>query len=150
MHHLVTNVNWSGISHVLAASLPVVISAIVTYIAAQQFAVNRRQYRLALFEERLAVFNLTMKMIGSVNRDANAGLNDCFAFIRETRDHEFLFGPEVGTFINEVFKKATALHAHIQMGPGGAAKVTEVMTWFVAQASEAHRIFLPYMDLRKP
>ena len=61
MRYLITSVNWSGIGHVLAASLPVVISAIVTYIAAQQYAVNRRQHRLALFEKRSTGIHLSGK-----------------------------------------------------------------------------------------
>lgn len=90
----------------LSASLPVVIAGIVAYIAWQQFAVNRRQHRLALFEKRLVVFNSTMKMISSVVQAANADLTQCFQFIRDTRDHEFLFGSEIGEFINEVYRKA--------------------------------------------
>src|SRR5258708_39971447 len=113
MCHLIASVTWSGIGHVLAASLPVVISVVVTYIARQQYEVNRRQHRLALFEKRLAVFNTTMKMIAAVMESANPKLLDCFVFLADTRDHEFLFGPEVGKFINTVYKKATALHVHI-------------------------------------
>ena len=156
MHHLVTNwsgtgnVNWSGIGHFLAASLPVVISAIVTYIAWQQYAVNHRQHRLALFEKRIVVFNSTMNMLAAVVQSANPTLDQCFQFIKETRDHEFLFGPEVGEFINEVYQKATALHAYIQTGPGGAAQQTEIMTWFISRMAEARKIFLPYLDFRKP
>src|SRR6266478_3115121 len=125
--------SWAAVGRVLSASLPVVISGIVTYIAWQQFTVNRRQHRLALFEKRMVVFNSTMKMIASVVQSANPTLAQCFQFIQDTRDHEFLFGPEVGEFINEVYKKAVALHTHIVTGPAGAAQQTQVMTWFVGQ-----------------
>lgn len=134
----------------LSALLPVVISAIVTYIAWQQFAINRRQHRLGLFEKRMVVFTSTMKMIAAVVQTANPTLPQCFQFIQETRDHEFLFGPEVGAFINQVYKKAAALHAHIQAGPNGAARQTEIMTWFIGQMDEARKIFLLYLDFRKP
>jgi hypothetical protein len=150
MRYLIASVNWSGIGHVLAASLPVVISVVVTYIAWQQYEVNRRQHRLALFEKRLAVFDSTMNMIVSVVQSANPTLPECLKYIRETRDHEFLFGPEVGTFIDEVFKKATALHAHVQVGVGGAAQQTEIMTWFIGRTDEARKVFRPYLDFRKP
>ena len=145
-----SHLNWATAGTVLSASLPLVISGIVTYIAWQQFAINRRHHRLALFEKRMAVVNSTMRMLASVVQTANPDLSECFKFIRETRDHEFLFGPEVAAFINEVFKKATALHAQIQVGPGGAAQQTEIMTWFLGQMGEARKLFLPYVDFRKP
>lgn len=141
---------WPEVGRILSAGLPVVISGVVTYIAWQQFAINRRQHRLALFEKRMAVFNSTMQMIASVVQSANPTLPQCFQFIQDTRDHEFLFGPEVGEFIDEVYKKATALHAHIQTGPGGAAQQTQIMQWFIGQMGEARRVFLKYLDFRKP
>src|SRR5436309_4314510 len=134
MHHVFDGGVWTVIGRVLTASLPVVIAGIATYIAWQQFAVNRRQHRLALFEKRLVAFNSTMKMISSVIQAANADLNQCFEFIKETRDHEFLFGPEVGAFIDEVYHKAVALHAQAQMGPGGAEQFRQTLEWFVGQS----------------
>src|SRR5437773_1436515 len=100
---------WGEVGRLLSASLPVVISGIVTYIAWQQFVINRRQHRLALFEKRMVVFSSTMKMIAAVVQTANPTLPQCFQFIQETRDHEFLFGSEVGEFINKVYRKAAAL-----------------------------------------
>jgi hypothetical protein len=98
----------------------------------------------------MTVYNSTMKMIASVVQSANPTLAQCFQFIQDTRDHEFLFGPEVGDFINEVYKKATALHTHIMIGPNNAVQQTQVMQWFVGQMGEARKIFLPYLDFRKP
>lgn len=90
-------------------------------------------------------------MLASVMQTANATLNQCFKFIQDTRDHEFLFGPEVGKFIDDVFKKATALHAQVTVGGAGAAvRQTEIMMWFSEQMREARKIFLKYLDFRKP
>ena len=143
-------VTWAGGGHFLSAILTPLIGGIVAYIAWQQFTVNRRQHLLALFEKRLAVFNSTMKMIASVNRDANADLNQCFQFIRDTRDHEFLFRKEVGDYINEVYHKAVALHAKNQMASSAALEITQTMEWFIQQSKEAKNIFLKYMDFREP
>ncbi len=134
----------------MSASLPVVILGIATYIAWQQFVVNRRQHRLALFEKRLAVFNSTMKLIASVVRQGNATLDDCFELIRDTWEHEFLFGPEVGDFINEVYKKSVELHTQNGEGSAGAVRRREILEWFFGRSDEARKIFLKYMDFRKP
>jgi hypothetical protein len=142
---------WAAMGGVLSASLPVVISGIVTYIAWQQFTVNRRQHRLALFEKRMVVFNSTMTMIASVVQSANPTLAQSFQFMKDTRDHEFLFGPEVGEFINEVYSKAVKLHTFLAVNnPQNAAQQAQVMEWFVGQMGEARKIFLPYLDFRKP
>ncbi len=89
-------------------------------------------------------------MIASVVQEANPTLAECFQFIQDTRDHEFLFGREVGDFINEVYKKAVTLHTHIVIGPNNAAQQSEVMNWFVGRMGEAREVFLPYLDFRKP
>jgi len=91
-----------------------------------------------------------MNMIAAVVQSANPTLEQCFQFIKETRDREFLFGPEVGNFIDEVYLKATALHTHILAGLNDAAQQTEIMTWFIGRMAEARKIFLPYLDFRKP
>jgi len=135
----------------LSGLLTPVIAAIAAYIAYQQHLINRRQYRLALFERRLAVFNSTMKMIASVVQTARADLDQCFSFIKETRERDFLFGPEVGKFIDEVYSKAIELHAHLAtFQPGGGAQLTEILNWFVGRHREAVKVFNRYMDFTKP
>ena len=138
------HLNWAAVGSVFT----LVLSGILTYVAYQQYVINQRQYRLALFEKRMAVFNSTMEMIASVVKSANPTLPECFQFIQDTRNHEFLFGPDVGEFINEVYKKATALRAHIMTA--GAAQQTPIMQWFVDQMGEARKMFLPYLDFRMP
>jgi hypothetical protein len=149
VHYIFDRVTWSGIGHFLSAALTPVIGLIAVYIARQQYLINRRQHRLALFEKRLAVFNSTMRMIGAVLENADATLQQCMKFIQETRDHDFLFGPEVGEYINKVYKKGTELHAHTTMGASRAAQQTEVVDWFLQQTKEARKIFLPYLDFSK-
>jgi hypothetical protein len=134
----------------MATFLTPLIAMIAVYIAWQQFEINRRQHRLALFEKRLAVFNSTMRMIAAVVRSANPTLAQCYQFIQDTRDHEFLFGPEVKSFIDEVYSKAVTLNMHIVVGPQTALQQTQVMEWFVGRIADARNVFLPYLDFRKP
>jgi hypothetical protein len=104
------SIDWERLVRVLAALLTPVIAIVTTYIAFQQFQTNRRQHRLALFEKRMAVFNSTMNLIASVVQAARAELDQLFRLIRETRDHELLFGPEIGEYINEVYRRGLALN----------------------------------------
>jgi len=144
------HVPWPTVGRVLTASLPVVIAGIVAYIAWQQFAVNRARYRLALFEKRLAVFNATMKMIFSVVEKDDPGITQGIQFLRDTRAYAFLFEPEVGNYIHEVFSKARELAEHVKAGPSGEREYMLLYKWFVQQSTEAAKLFLKYMDFRKP
>ena len=124
------------------------IAIIATYIAIAQFAINRRQYRLALFEQRMAIFNPTAKFIAAIVQTANVTLDECMQFIRETKDHEFLFGKEVGDFITEVYKQAAALET--AKVTHNLARETEILTWFSGQIAHARKVFGRYLDFRKP
>jgi hypothetical protein len=143
-------VNWSHFGRVLSSSITPVVAVVVTYIAVAQYLINRRQYRLALFEKRMAVFNSTMNMIAYVLQESNPEMPQCIQFMRDTGDHELLFGSEVGNFINEVYKKAMLLQTQIAVGPHTAAQQTQILEWFTKQMGEGRTIFLKYLDFRKP
>src|SRR5437879_2462811 len=88
----------TSIMPVLAALLTPTIAAIAVLIAYEQFVVNHRQYRLALFEKRWTIFNAVAKFIAGILQEANITMPQCIKLLQDTRDHEFLFGSEVGDF----------------------------------------------------
>lgn len=143
-------VNWSELFKISSGLLTPLIAAIAAHIAYQQWKTNDLQRRLALFEKRLAVFDATMNMLASVLREANAELEHCFRFLKETRDHEFLFGPEVGAFIDEVYRRAVELHTHLVTTPQGGERLTEILDWFSGRMGEARQVFKKYMDFTQP
>ncbi len=130
----------------LSALLTPLIAAIAAYIAYQQHVTNRRQYRLALFEKRLPVFNTTVKFMAAVMQAGNVQLTDLTKLLQETREHDFLFGPEIGTFINDVYDRGVELHAQ----NADNAPTTELMNWFSRRMAEAKQRFKPYMDFTEP
>ncbi|MGE5057585.1 MAG: hypothetical protein ACM3WP_25765 [Acidobacteriota bacterium] len=139
--------DWEKLVRVLAALLTPVIAVVTTYIAYQQYQTNRRQHRLALFEKRMAVFNSTMEFISSVLQLATVDAGQLFALLRETRDHEFLFGPEVKAFIDDVYSKGVELQARDKIG-GEQPRFIDLMTWFAAQPPLAREKFRKYLDFR--
>ena len=66
-----------------------------TNIAREQAGTNRLQYRLSLFERRMKIFDATTKLFGEIVRDARVELDQLFAFLRQTRECELLFGHEI-------------------------------------------------------
>jgi hypothetical protein len=134
----------------VAAIISSITGLIVTYIAVAQYFINRRQYRLALFERRMVVYNSTMNMLALVIQSTRPSIDQAFQYLRETRDHEFLFGSEVKTFIDELYKKVTALEMHNSMGSEAVTQRTEILNWFPGKMGEARKVFLKYLDFRKP
>jgi len=150
MEEMAMFINWSTVGAVSSASVTAITALTVAYIAVAQFFINRRQYRLALFERRMVVFNSTMNMIASVVQSTRPSFEQIFQYIRETRENEFLFGPEVGTILIEVYKKAVQLNEHNEMGSQAARQKADVVNWFNAQVGEARKVFLRYLDFTKP
>jgi hypothetical protein len=142
-------IDWEKLVRVLAALLTPVIAIVTAYIAFQQYQTNRRQHRLALFEKRMAVFNSTMNLIASVLQRNAVELEQLFTLLRETRDHELLFGPEIGEYITEVYKNGVDLNT-INFVHGDAARRAGLLTWFTQQSATATQKFRKYLDFRQP
>ena len=142
-------VDWERLVRILAALLTPTIAIVTAYIAYQQYQTNWRQHRLALFEKRLAIFNKTMDSLAAILQHIQVELDQLFALLRETRDHEFLFGPEVGDFINEVYKKGVEMNARAQV-PGQHEQMVEISNWFSGQMGVAREKFRKYLDFQKP
>jgi len=129
----------------------VAIALITLYIAWQQYEINRRQYRLALFERRMVVFNRVMSMMASVLDMTEPKLASNIQFIKDTRDHDLLFEDEIGALITEIYKKANALRVYLVTDYSGSVdKQTEIIDWFVKQMADAPKLFRRYLDFRKP
>jgi hypothetical protein len=144
-------IDWERLVRILAALLTPVIAIVATYIAFQQYQTNRRQHRLALFEKRMAVFTSTMNMIGAVVRAGRVeNLEQLFKLIQETRDHEFLFGPEIGEYITEVYNKGVDLEGIDFEQHGDRESRARLLQWFRGQSATATEKFRKYLDFRKP
>jgi hypothetical protein len=135
---------------VLSALLTPTIGGITTYIAVQQYKTNRSQYRLALFAKRLAVFDSTMNFIAAVLRDANVELQQLYALMRETREHDLLFGPEIGQYINdELYTKGLELHTRTMVGWTGKHRASSHTLGMVQSPGQGcYREFFKYIDFR--
>jgi hypothetical protein len=140
------NIPWGTIGKVITGSLPLVIAAVVAYIAWAQYQINRRQYRLALFEKRLAIYNSVTARCADVVNTMSSDFPSNVKFIRDTRDHEFLFGPEVGALIDQMWKQGNNLHTFRSLRPSRTDKEAETVEWFDKQISEARKIFSKYMN----
>lgn len=149
MQAILCSIDWDKLAKISSTLLTPTIAGIVAYVAVQQWRVNKRQARLALFDKRLAIFHSTMELIAAVVRDANVDVDALFKFSFETREHEFLFGSDMREYMDQLWKKGLELHMH------GAtreepAKITELTVWFHKQGTEAAQKFKKYMHFPEP
>ena len=140
---------------VLSGLLTPAIAAIAAYIAYQQWKTahqqaetNKRQARLALFDKRMVVFNNTTKLIADVFREGQVTQKRLIIFVSETREHQFLFGPDIAQYLEELWRKGNDLAKRILVGqPEGQL---ELMQWFQDQLKEAPEKFAKYMRFPEP
>ena len=95
-------------------------------------------------KKRLAIYNATFARLVEV-MNTETPFQENVKFIQTTRDNEFLFGPEVEVFINNIWKKGNELWAHKQV-PGTAMQQAKIIEWFDAQRQEARNVFKKYID----
>ena len=70
--------------------------------------------------------------------------------MRETRDRELLFGPEIKDYLDEVYRKSVDLHTIDAVSrPEDIPKRTELLDWFSGQSAVATRKFLKYPNFRE-
>jgi len=153
-------IDWLKVAQVLQALLaPViaiaaaVISRISIQIQRRQADTNRLQYRLALFDKRMKVFNSTMDLIAVILREARIEQKRVFQFLHETQEGDLLFGPEIREYLDELYNKASELHLKEVGGRQGEQediqKETELLKWFSGQGAVATKKFLKYIDFRE-
>jgi hypothetical protein len=102
----------------------------------------------------LKVFDATMKLIAEIARDARVEYQQLIQFLRETREHEFLFGPEIKEYIDEIYHRGVDLHARAAAIPrgqqGDIERQTQLLNWFTEQTRAGTQLFLKYVDFREP
>jgi hypothetical protein len=89
------SVDWFKAMTAVIGVATAVVAIVAVLIQRQVAKINRLQLRLALFERRMKVFDSTMNFVAAIGRDAAVDLNGLFGLIRNTREHEMLFGPEI-------------------------------------------------------
>ena len=142
----------------LVAFITFLIQRRQTKTQERQAETQRLQHRLALMDRRLKVFNAAQEFIALVLQEARlTSLEPLFKLTRETREHHFLFGAEIGEYIDELYSKGNKLrqfHAATRgtdvLRPEDIEPETEINMWFSGQIGVAEQKFLKYIDFREP
>lgn len=144
------------------AFLTPVIAIVATYIAWQQWKTNRQKLNLERYDRRLNVYEEVRKILSIIVRDAKASTEDLLKFRTSVSEADFLFGPEIPQYIDEIYKRGLNLwrwnqeyRDYTQEKPEGYDhnKVVEEMhkelTWLSEQFEPAKEKFKKYLDISK-
>jgi len=142
------------------ALLTPLIALVATYIAWQQWKANQLKLKLDRYDRRLKVYEEVQRILGIILRDAKASYEDLLNFRTAVAQADFLFGPEIGEFIDHIYQRGVKLRYwteqyrdYTQEMPAGYdhQKVTDGMqtelTWLAEQFDPAKQKFKPYLQI---
>lgn len=138
------------------------VAIVATYIAWQQWQTNRQKLKLDRYERRLRVYEEVVKILSIIVRDAKASTDDLLKFRASVSEDDFLFGPEIPEYINQIYKRGLNLwrwteeyRDYTQPKPEGYdhKKVVEErhkeLEWLTDQFEPAKQKFKKYLDISK-
>jgi hypothetical protein len=85
----------------VTATLPIILTFFVIYIAYQQYQTNRRKLKLELFDKRFIVFQGTKEFIQGVITSSSFKKENQNLFHLKTRGAQFIFGSDIKTYLDE-------------------------------------------------
>ena len=75
-------------------------------VALWQGYLQKQQLKQNLYQKRLEVCLSLRKFLSDIAVNGNTDLGKAFQLLRDTKESEFLFRPEVGKFVDGVYTKA--------------------------------------------
>jgi hypothetical protein len=145
----------SGIVQVLLAIAAPLAAFIAVGVAIWQARLQRRQLDLNLYQKRLDVYLAVRGFLSSFAIEGKTDLDKNLMLIRNTKEAEFLFRPEIPALIDEIYKKATSWRTMeaVRLQHNGAVdeKMVEAENWLSDTATQlAAERFRPYLQMFPP
>ena len=150
------------IAELSKALLTPVIAIVATYIAWQQWKTNQLKLHLDRYDRRLKVYEEVRQILSIIGRDAKASYDDLLKFKRAVSEADFLFGPDIPAYIEEIYQRGVKLQYwsgeyrdYTQSKPEGYdhQKVCDGMhaelTWLMEQFEPAKQKFKKYLDISR-
>lgn len=112
-----------------------------------------------VYRVRIPVYHAYRALIGKIMRDASVEMSDLFTFVNDTHEALFLYGEEIGNFVNEVYRHGVELwtnqsqmeHSERHSEDAWSAiveKNSQLILWFSNGFSDARKMFLKYLRLK--
>ena len=144
----------------LSALLTPAIALITTYIAIQQYRLNKFNTRKELYDRRLGVYQATMSFLAIILGSANAPRDASATFLKETSLSHFLFKKDIPEYLETIYKKANDLYStHTKMQADRERlkgneweklvdRNSDLFEWFADKFEVTKEKFMPYLSLK--
>lgn len=139
-----------------------IIAVVATYIAWQQWKTNQQKLNLDRYQRRLHVYEEVKKLLSIVMRDAKANTDDLLKFRIATSEADFLFGPDITTYLDEIYRHGLNLRQWSQQYRDFTQETPEgydhnkivdeehkELLWLVSQFDPAKLKFKKYLDISR-
>jgi len=162
-YQILSEINPRTVVDVFSAALTPTIAIIATYLAYQQWRINKTRLDLALYDRRLAVYKAVDAFYGEIGTHGTAKYAMVFELRHATAEAAFLFPAEVEKHLTEVYEKGMRLAAlHERMYPSSGdpglpvgeerSKAADeeggLVLWFLKEAKqESRKQFGKYLRL---
>ena len=141
---------------ILSALLTPAIAFFAIIVAGMQWRINHKRLKSEYFDRRIAVYETIAGYISDILTSGVIKDNVETKFLRDTRNVLFLFGSDIKTFVDEIYKKSTDLHALQAMErnlSGGNLednlnKQSEIKHWFSKELSSLQERFKKHLSLK--
>jgi hypothetical protein len=98
-------IDWIVVASFSKVMLTPIIAVLSVYIAYQQWRTNERKLSLDLYDRRLKVYVEVKQIITILIQGVNtSNFDDLIMFRRAVSEADFLFGPEIQKYIEEIYK----------------------------------------------
>ena len=146
---------------ILAGFLTPMIGVIAAYVAWQQWKTSHQKLMLDLYDRRLRIYEEVVKVLAIITRDADISYESLAIFRSSVAEADFIFGPEIVAFIDEIYSRGVRLHSAREQyddnlkinRPDYDHKKTvdekhDQLAWLVAQLETVKERFGKYMAIR--
>jgi hypothetical protein len=145
MDHLACTIDWEKVVNVFSAFLTPVIAITTATIAYQQYRLNKNQFRLALLDRRLKVYEAAIELIATVLRTGRVDQPDLDRFLIGTSERD-LFTPDVAKQLDAIYDKAVEINAIGHPVPQGQSQQWKAAAdWFSGKTQETMKVFSRYI-----
>jgi hypothetical protein len=137
-----------------------VVAVAAVWIAYQQMRIAHRKLQTDQYERRLRIYEEIRKLLSIATAKGDLRFEDLLRFRTAVSEADFLFGPEVMKYIDELYKRGCDLGMWNEMyrTPVEARaedynhhKVVESkyreLRWLTAQYEPARNVFKKYLDI---
>jgi len=142
----------------LSALLSPLVAVIAATILYWQFRLEKRRFRMDLYDKRYPVYSATMQFLSSIAQDATVSQEELFKFLRNSKDKDLLFGNDVQEYLEKLYKKGVRLNylkKKLEHEPVGEKRTklveeeSDLVEWFINQFEESKTLFGVYLKIDK-